>query len=45
MDLKEEDILGSDIGRHWYYQSKAAALRRIVGPLAQIGRASCRERV
>ena len=34
MDLKEEDILGSDIGRHWYYQSKAAALRRMVGPLA-----------
>jgi len=34
MDLKEEDILGNDIGRHWYYQSKAAALRRIVGPLA-----------
>jgi 2-polyprenyl-3-methyl-5-hydroxy-6-metoxy-1,4-benzoquinol methylase len=34
MDLKEEDILGNDIGRHWYYRSKAAALRRIVGPLA-----------
>jgi 2-polyprenyl-3-methyl-5-hydroxy-6-metoxy-1,4-benzoquinol methylase len=34
MDLKEEDILGEDIGRHWYYQSKAAALRRMVGPLA-----------
>jgi SAM-dependent methyltransferase len=33
MDLKEEDILGDDIGRHWYYQSKAAALSRIVGPL------------
>ena len=33
MDLKEEDILGSDIGRHWYYRSKAAALRRIVGGL------------
>jgi 2-polyprenyl-3-methyl-5-hydroxy-6-metoxy-1,4-benzoquinol methylase len=30
MDLKEEDILGDDIGRHWYYQSKAAALRRMV---------------
>ena len=28
MDLKEEDILGADIGRHWYYRSKAAALRR-----------------
>ena len=34
MDLKEEDILGDDIGRHWYYQSKAAALRRMVGHLA-----------
>lgn len=30
MDLKEEDILGADIGRHWYYRSKAAALRRVV---------------
>ena len=34
MDLKEEDILGADIGRHWYYRSKAAALRRMVGRLA-----------
>src|SRR6185503_19334117 len=33
MDLKEEDILGDDIGRHWYYRSKAAALRRMVGGL------------
>ena len=33
MDLKEEDILGADIGRHWYYRSKAAALRRAVGYL------------
>ncbi|HLG45678.1 MAG TPA: class I SAM-dependent methyltransferase [Reyranella sp.] len=33
MDLKEEDILGGDIGRHWYYRSKAAALRRIVDGL------------
>jgi hypothetical protein len=31
MDLKEEDILGADIGRHWYYRAKAAALRRAVG--------------
>ena len=30
MDLKEEDILGADIGQHWYYRSKAAALRRAV---------------
>ena len=33
MDLKEEDILGADIGQHWYYRSKAAALRRAVGRL------------
>ncbi len=30
MDLKEEDILGADIGRHWYYRAKAAALGRAV---------------
>jgi 2-polyprenyl-3-methyl-5-hydroxy-6-metoxy-1,4-benzoquinol methylase len=34
MDLKEELILGADIGRHWYYRTKATALRRMVGPLA-----------
>lgn len=34
MDLKEEDILGADIGRHWYYRSKAAALRRAVAGIA-----------
>ena len=33
MDLKEEDILGADIARHWYYRSKAAALRRAVAGL------------
>ena len=33
MDLKEEDILGADIGRHWYYRSKAAALGRFVAGL------------
>jgi SAM-dependent methyltransferase len=33
MDLKEEDILGAEIGRHWYYRSKAAALRRMVAAL------------
>jgi len=33
MDLKEEDILGGDIGRHWYYRSKAAALSRMVAGL------------
>jgi SAM-dependent methyltransferase len=33
MDLKEEDILGADIDRHWYYRAKAAALRRAVADL------------
>ena len=33
MDLKEEDILGVDIAQHWYYRSKAAALRRAVADL------------
>jgi 2-polyprenyl-3-methyl-5-hydroxy-6-metoxy-1,4-benzoquinol methylase len=33
MDLKEEDILGADIGSHWYYRAKAAALRRAVAGL------------
>ncbi len=33
MDLKEEDILGGEIGRHWYDRSKAAALSRAVGRL------------
>jgi 2-polyprenyl-3-methyl-5-hydroxy-6-metoxy-1,4-benzoquinol methylase len=33
MDLKEEDILGADIAQHWYYRSKAAALRRAVADL------------
>jgi SAM-dependent methyltransferase len=30
MDLKETDILGSDIERHWYYHSKANAMRRLL---------------
>ncbi len=34
MDLKEEDILGAGIGSHWYYRSKAAALRGAVRALA-----------
>jgi 2-polyprenyl-3-methyl-5-hydroxy-6-metoxy-1,4-benzoquinol methylase len=34
MDLKEEDILGADIGQHWYYRSKAAALRRAVAGIS-----------
>lgn len=32
MDLKEQDALGSDAARHWYYRAKAAALDRVVGP-------------
>ncbi|HEX4552231.1 class I SAM-dependent methyltransferase [Pseudomonas sp.] len=31
MDLKETDILGDSIGEHWYYSSKAAATRRLLG--------------
>jgi len=31
MDLKETDILGDNIGEHWYYCSKAAATRRMLG--------------
>lgn len=31
MDLKETDILGSSIDQHWYYASKAAATRRVLG--------------
>lgn len=31
MDLKEIDILGDGIGRHWYYRTKAAALKRLLG--------------
>lgn len=34
MDLRESAILGDTIGDHWYYRSKAAALMRIIGPLA-----------
>lgn len=31
MDLKETDILGSSIDQHWYYASKAAATKRLLG--------------
>ncbi|EXF92956.1 methyltransferase [Pseudomonas fluorescens HK44] len=31
MDLKEIDILGSSIGQHWYYRSKATAMTRLLG--------------
>jgi SAM-dependent methyltransferase len=30
MDLKETDILGADIENHWYYQSKAKAMIRLL---------------
>lgn len=30
MDLKEEEILGSNIGTHWYYVSKGRALRSLI---------------
>jgi SAM-dependent methyltransferase len=30
MDLKEADILGDSVGQHWYYQSKAAAVTRLL---------------
>ncbi len=30
MDLKETDILGADIGKHWYYRSKARAMERLL---------------
>lgn len=30
MDLKETDILGNDIGHHWYYSSKAKAMLRML---------------
>jgi len=30
MDLKESDILGVDIGRHWYYRAKARAMTALL---------------
>jgi len=38
MDLKEEEILGPAIKDHWYYVSKARALRKMVGdrPVAEV---------
>ncbi|CAM3821215.1 class I SAM-dependent methyltransferase [Polynucleobacter arcticus] len=33
MDLKEVDILGGNIGKHWYYQSKAKALSNLISGL------------
>ena len=31
MDLAEHGLLGDQIATHWYYQSKSAALRRLLG--------------
>lgn len=33
MDLKEEDILGDKIYRHWYYVSKGRAMRDFLGDI------------
>ncbi len=33
MDLKEQEILGSTAGAHWYYRAKTAAMLRMVGRL------------
>jgi SAM-dependent methyltransferase len=34
MDLKEVQILGKDIGQHWYYRSKARAMHKMLGDVA-----------
>ena len=34
MDLKETDILGADIGSHWYYSSKVKAMDKLLGDSA-----------
>ena len=31
MDLKESDILGESVWRHWYYRSKSRAMLRLIG--------------
>jgi len=31
VDLKEEEILGDQIGEHWYYKSKSAAMLKALG--------------
>jgi SAM-dependent methyltransferase len=33
MDLKETDILGPAVGKHWYYRAKAQALARMLAGL------------
>jgi SAM-dependent methyltransferase len=30
MDIKEQDILGDAIGRHWYYRAKGEAMQRLL---------------
>ena len=30
MDLKELEILGDRVDRHWYYRAKASAMRRML---------------
>ena len=35
MDLKESDILGDDVWRHWYYRSKSRAMFRLMGKSMQ----------
>lgn len=32
MDLKEVELLGGGVAKHWYYQSKAAALIKVLPP-------------
>lgn len=34
MDLKETDILGPDIGQHWYYRSKARAMTHLLSKVS-----------
>ncbi len=34
MDLKELDILGDQIDTHWYYRSKAQAMRRLINSVS-----------
>lgn len=45
MDVKEIDILGEDIERHWYYRSKALAVQQLlrgvqVGTILDVGAGS-----
>ena len=30
MDIKEEGVLGNDLGQHWYYRAKSRAMLRYV---------------